>query len=78
MIRPLLTAAALSLLASTAHAETLYVRAGHLVDTEAGTVLGPRLLRVEDGRGGGGAAGWQGAGWREAGRLVCVHCAAGG
>ncbi|WP_143146687.1 amidohydrolase family protein [Novosphingobium sp. NDB2Meth1] len=50
MIRILFAAAALGLLASPAHAETLYVRAGHLVDPEAGTVLGARLLRVEDGR----------------------------
>jgi imidazolonepropionase-like amidohydrolase len=50
MIRTLLAAAALSLLASAAHAETLYVRAGRLVDPETGTVLAARLLRVEDGR----------------------------
>jgi imidazolonepropionase-like amidohydrolase len=52
MIRTLLAAtAALGLAAALpAHAETLYVRAGHLVDPEAGAVLGPRLLRVEDGR----------------------------
>ncbi len=54
MIRSLLAAAALGLVAQTAptsaHAETLYVRAGHLVDPEAGTVLTARLLRVEDGR----------------------------
>ena len=44
-------AAALGLAAALpAHAETLYVRAGHLVDPEAGAVLGPRLLKVEDGR----------------------------
>jgi len=44
-------AAALGLAAALpAHAETLYVRAGHLVDHEAGAVLGPRLLKVEDGR----------------------------
>jgi len=35
---------------ATAHAETVYVRAGHLVDPEAGTVEGARLLRVENGR----------------------------
>ena len=40
----------LALAAVPAHAETLYVRAGHLVDPEAGAVLGPRVLRVEDGR----------------------------
>ncbi|MFM9936719.1 MAG: amidohydrolase family protein, partial [Novosphingobium sp.] len=54
MIRTLLAAGAVSLLAATAttaaHAETLYVRAGHLVDPEAGVVLSARLLRVEDGR----------------------------
>jgi len=50
-MRTILTALTLSLaLAGTAHAETLYVRAGHLVDPERGTVDGPRLLRVEDGR----------------------------
>ena len=50
MIRALF-AAALGLAATLpAHAETLYVRAGHLVDPEAGAVLGPRLLKVEDGR----------------------------
>lgn len=43
--------AALSLAAPAfAHAETVYVRAGHLVDPEHGTVEGPRLLRVENGR----------------------------
>jgi imidazolonepropionase-like amidohydrolase len=40
----------LALAAVPAHAETLYVRAGHLVDPEAGAVLGGRVLRVEDGR----------------------------
>lgn len=50
MIRTLLAATALALIAGPVHAETLYVRAGHLVDPEAGTVLGARLLRVEDGR----------------------------
>ena len=54
MTRTLLAAAVLGLCSTTApsaaNAETLYVRAGHLVDPEAGAVLGPRLLRVEDGR----------------------------
>jgi imidazolonepropionase-like amidohydrolase len=54
MIRKLLTAtlalAAPLTLSAAAHAETLYVRAGHVVDPEAGTLLGARLLRVEDGR----------------------------
>ena len=36
--------------ASTAQAETVYVRAGHLVDPEKGTVEGARLLRVDDDR----------------------------
>lgn len=49
MIRTLL-AASLALASVPASAETLYVRAGHLVDPEAGAVLGPRVLRVEDGR----------------------------
>jgi imidazolonepropionase-like amidohydrolase len=37
-------------LAGTAQAETVYVRAGHLVDPEKGTVEGARVLRVVDGR----------------------------
>jgi imidazolonepropionase-like amidohydrolase len=36
--------------ASAAHAETLYVRAGHLIDPETGTVSAARLLRIVDGR----------------------------
>jgi hypothetical protein len=31
-------------------AETVYVRAGRLVDTEKGAVLPARLIRVDDGR----------------------------
>jgi imidazolonepropionase-like amidohydrolase len=50
MIRTLLAAALGLAAALPAHAETVYVRAGHLVDPEAGAVLGTRLLRVEDGR----------------------------
>jgi len=50
MIRTLLAAALGLVAALPAHAETVYVRAGHLVDPEAGAVLGTRLLRVEDGR----------------------------
>ena len=54
MIRKLLAAtlalAAPITLSAAAHAETIYVRAGHVVDPEAGTLLGARLLRVEDGR----------------------------
>ncbi len=46
----LILATALSLIASTAHAETVYVRAGRLIDPEAGRVLTARLLRIEDGR----------------------------
>lgn len=49
MIRMLL-AASLALASVPASAETLYVRAGRLVDPEAGALLGARLLRVEDGR----------------------------
>ncbi|MBS0475423.1 MAG: amidohydrolase family protein [Proteobacteria bacterium] len=49
MLRPALIVAAL-MLPLTAQAETLYVRAGHLVDPEAGRVLDDRLLRIEDGR----------------------------
>ncbi len=41
---------AFALLAAPAQAETLYLRAGHLVDTETGKVLDDRLLRIEDGR----------------------------
>jgi imidazolonepropionase-like amidohydrolase len=49
MIRTLLPLAAL-LAATSAQAETLYVRAGRLVDPETGTVQTQRLLRVENGR----------------------------
>jgi imidazolonepropionase-like amidohydrolase len=38
------------LLASPVAAETLYVRAGRLIDTEHGTVLADRLIRIDDGR----------------------------
>ena len=34
----------------SAVAETIYVRAGHVIDTDKGTVEGPKLLRIEDGR----------------------------
>ena len=37
-------------LATAAPAETLYVRAGHLIDTEHGAVLADRLIRIDDGR----------------------------
>lgn len=36
--------------ATSAQAETLYVRAGRLVDPEAGKVLTAQVLKVEDGR----------------------------
>lgn len=38
------------LMFSNACAETLYVRAGKLIDPEAGTVSSDRILRIEDGR----------------------------
>ncbi len=41
----------LALLSATAaQAETIYVRAGQMVDSEAGTVLRDRLIRIESGR----------------------------
>jgi imidazolonepropionase-like amidohydrolase len=44
-------AAALALsLGGVAQAETVYVRAGHLVDPEKGTVEGARVLRIDNGR----------------------------
>jgi len=44
-------AAALALsTGGVAQAETVYVRAGHLVDPEQGVVQGARVLRVDDGR----------------------------
>lgn len=49
MLRKILPLAAL-LLPAPAQAETLYVRAGHLVDPEAGKVLAAQVLRVDDGR----------------------------
>lgn len=53
-MRPVLTAPlALGLIAAVAtpvQAETVYVRAGRLVDPEAGKVLERQVLRVEDGR----------------------------
>jgi imidazolonepropionase-like amidohydrolase len=50
-MRIVIAALALALAAGgLAHGETVYVRAGHLVDPERGTVDGARLLRVEDGR----------------------------
>lgn len=38
------------LVAASAQAATSYVRAGHLIDTEQGTVLADRLIRIDDGR----------------------------
>ncbi len=47
----MMIAAALALaLSGAAHAETVYVRAGHLVDPESGTVVTARVLRIEQGR----------------------------
>ena len=47
----MMIAAALALaLSGAAHAETVYVRAGHLVDPESGTVATARVLRIEQGR----------------------------
>lgn len=37
-------------LGAPAHAETTYLRAGRLVDTEQGSVLADRLIQIEDGR----------------------------
>jgi imidazolonepropionase-like amidohydrolase len=50
MLRPAFLLAALCASATPALADTVYVRAGRLVDPEAGRVLTGRLLRVEDGR----------------------------
>ncbi|WP_296679556.1 amidohydrolase family protein [Novosphingobium sp.] len=41
---------ALSAVPGTAWAETVYVRAGHLIDPERGEVRDDQLLRIEDGR----------------------------
>ncbi|HEX4849067.1 MAG TPA: amidohydrolase family protein [Novosphingobium sp.] len=49
MLRPVLAALLLSV-SAPALAETVYVRAGHLVDPEAGKVWDDRLIRIEDGR----------------------------
>jgi imidazolonepropionase-like amidohydrolase len=46
----MVAALAAACMATTAQAQTVYVRAGHLVDPERGTVEGPRVLRVVDGR----------------------------
>ncbi|WP_432787935.1 amidohydrolase family protein [Novosphingobium rhizosphaerae] len=50
MLRSTVLLAALCATASPALAETVYVRAGRLVDPEAGKVLTGRLIRVDDGR----------------------------
>ncbi len=49
MVRRLLALTAL-LIGTSAQADTLYVRAGRLVDTEHGIVLSDRLIRIENGR----------------------------
>jgi imidazolonepropionase-like amidohydrolase len=49
MLRLLLTALALSA-AAPALAETVYVRAGHLIEPSSGQVMPDRLIRIEDGR----------------------------
>lgn len=48
-LRTLLATLAM-LAAAPALADTVYVRAGHLIDPEAGKVLDDRLIRIEDGR----------------------------
>ena len=50
MVRNILALAAMLSGAGAAQADTLYVHAGRLVDTEHGTVLADRLIRIEDGR----------------------------
>lgn len=47
---PLTVLALLALIPTTASAETLYVRAGRLIDPEAGRVLAAQVIKVEDGR----------------------------
>lgn len=46
----LFTALAALVLAAPALAETVYVRAGHLIEPSSGEVLDDRLIRIEDGR----------------------------
>lgn len=41
---------AAGVIATSAFAETSYVRAGRMIDTESGKVLTDRLIRIEDGR----------------------------
>jgi imidazolonepropionase-like amidohydrolase len=50
MKRLILAAAAFAFSAPVVHAETVYVRAGRLIDPETGAVTAARLLRIEDGR----------------------------
>jgi imidazolonepropionase-like amidohydrolase len=50
LLSPLLALFSATLSATTAQAETLYVRAGQMIDSEAGTVLRDRLIRIEAGR----------------------------
>lgn len=50
LVKCILGLAALTTASSAALAETLYVRAGKLVDTEKGVVLTDRLIRIDDGR----------------------------
>eukprot|EP01035_Chromulina_nebulosa_P060129 gene60129-82272_t len=45
-----LALSAVALSAMPAIAETRYVRAGHLIDTEKGVVLDDRLIRIDDDR----------------------------
>jgi imidazolonepropionase-like amidohydrolase len=47
---PLTVLALLALIPTTASAETLYVRAGRLIDPEAGRVLAAQVIKVEEGR----------------------------
>lgn len=50
MVREVLAIFAWVLLAGAVRADTLYVRAGRLIDTEHGAVLTDRLIRIDDGR----------------------------
>ncbi len=50
MVREVLAIFAWVFLAGVARADTLYVRAGRLIDTEHGAVVVDRLLRIDDGR----------------------------
>jgi imidazolonepropionase-like amidohydrolase len=50
MVRHILVLAAALTGFGAARADTLYVHAGQLVDSEHGTILADRLIRIEDGR----------------------------